>query len=213
MDEPGQIYRGLQLPAVPSKPTIVSAFALMHLGRYDEAQQRFQMTLSHYPKTAIGYAVKNLGRIAMARGNYDEAQTHLLEALTLFRNTEDMNGLGQTVGCLGILALRLGNRLQAQKYIYENLQIATDTLIILPSMTALSSLALLRIEEGDREGAIEFYTVASQNGHVANSQWYHDVIGQYIDVAAQLSPSSESVRGPKHEGESVLGVLCYRIFD
>ena len=208
-EEPALIYRELGLPEKPNEPSIVSAFAFMHLGRYKEAEERFQRTLSIYPKTASGYAVKNLGRIALVRGNYDEAQTHLLEALTLFRNTGDPNGLGQTLGCLGITALRLGNLTQAQDTIHENRQIAAETLIILPSMTALSSTDLLNAKEGHLESAIELYTVALQSGHVANSRWYHDVIGQYIDSIAESLPSAV-IEAAKERGRERFGKPRYR---
>jgi|GEM_PF-2440656 len=194
------IYHEFGFSKKPVDPTIVSAFGLMHLGRYDEAEERFQQTLPLYPEMAIGYAIKNLGRIALVRGQFDTAETHLLKALALFRKSEAVNGLGQTLGCLGMLALRLGDQAQAQKYIDENLQMAADTLMILPSMTALSSLALLRIEEGEAESAIELYAAASQAGHVANSCWYHDVIGQQVDAAADsLSPAV--VKAAQKRGE------------
>jgi len=178
-EDPAFTYRDLDLSNKYDKPTIVSAFCLMHLGRYNEAEERFKQTLTLYPKTAIGYAIKNLGRIALLRDDLDQAKTYLLEALTLFRKSEGINGLGQTLGCLGILALRHGDRPQAQEHIHENLQMAAETLMILPSMTALSSLALLQVEKGNIETAVELYAAASQTGHVANSRWYHDVIGQH----------------------------------
>ncbi|MCB9156333.1 MAG: tetratricopeptide repeat protein [Caldilineaceae bacterium] len=189
-EEPSAVYRARNIPGEPVTPTVVSAFALMHLGRYAEAEARFQQTLSFYPKLQSGYTVKNLGRIAMVRGSYGAAQAHLLEALALFRTTEDTNGLGQTLGCLGIVALRLGDLHQARNYLEENLQLAARTLILLPSMTALAGLALLSAEEGDREAAVMHYTVALQSGHVANSRWYHDVVGQHITAVAESLPAT-----------------------
>lgn len=208
-EEPHTVYRALNVPGKPGTPTVVSAFALMHLGRYDEAEVRFQQTLLFYAKMNSGYTLKNLGRIAMVRGRYGEAHAYLLEALTLFRTTEDINGLGQTLGCLGIVALRLGDLSQARKYIYENLQLAADTLILLPSMTALAGLALLHTEEGaeeaDREAAVELYAVAQQSGHVANSRWYHDVVGQQIATVAESLPTkvAEIAQSQRqvHEGQ------------
>ncbi|HRW06719.1 MAG TPA: tetratricopeptide repeat protein [Caldilineaceae bacterium] len=190
IEEPFSVYRTLGVPGVPGTPTVVSAFALMHLGRYAEAEERFQQTLSFYPKLQSGYTLKNLGRIALVRGSYGAARAHLLEALALFRTTEDTNGLGQTLGCLGIVALRLDDLHQARKYIDENLQLAAETLILLPSMTALAGLALLSAEEGDRKAAVMLYAVARQSGHVANSRWYHDVVGQQIATVAESLPTT-----------------------
>lgn len=193
-EEPGLIYQGLDLPRKPDAPTIVSAFALMHLGRYEQAEERFRETLSIYPKSAAGYSVKNLGRIALVRGDLEAAREQLLEALTLFREAENMNGLGQALGCLGLTTLRLGNLAQAQEYITENQVLAAQTLIFLPSMTALASSALLRAEQGDVEASIEVYATALENGHVANSRWYSDVIGQYIYAASESLPAEVTER-------------------
>lgn len=188
-ENPGTLYQDFDLLERPDTPSIVSAFALMHLGRYKKAQERFQITVSTNPRTAIGYAIKNLGRIALVKGRADEAKTHLLEALSLFRETGDVNGLGQTLGCLSMMELQLGDLAQAQAYGDENWQIAAETLVILPSMTALASSALLRAEEGDVETALTLYMAASQAGHVANSVWYRDMIGKPINAAAKsLSP-------------------------
>ncbi|MEZ4862665.1 MAG: hypothetical protein R3C14_15225 [Caldilineaceae bacterium] len=212
-EEPRAVYRALGLAGEPVTPTVVSAFALMHLGSYEEAEARFNQALSFYPNMGGGYIAKNLGCVAMVRAIvrspeklrttspagpmgqnfseklYDEAHAYLMEALALFRKTEDMNGLGQTLGCLGIVMLQLGDLPQARHYIHENLQLAADTLIILPSMTALAGLALLRAQEGDSEAAVELYTIALQIGHVANSRWYHDVIGKHIAAAAESLPA------------------------
>jgi hypothetical protein len=122
-----------------------------------------------------------------------------------------MNGLGQTLGCLGYMALRQHNLQQAQSYICENLQLAADTRLFLPSMTALAGVALLRTEQGDYEAAIELYTVALQNGHVTNSRWYQDVVGQHIDAAAQTLPAAiveaAQARGRAREWRSTVQEL------
>jgi len=60
----------------------------------------------------------------------------------------------------------------------------------LPSMTALAGLALLSAEEGDRKAAVMLYAVARQSGHVANSRWYHDVVGQQIATVAESLPTT-----------------------
>jgi predicted ATPase len=195
------IYNMLDLPGEPGILTAVKGFALMHLGRYEAARNHLQRAFLLYDKSEIGYAVKNLGRTALAEGNYDEAQQHLQGALALFRNNGDMNGVGQALGCLGYLALRQHNLHQAQAYIYRNLQHAVDTHLFLPSMTALAGVALLRAEQGDAEAAIELYTVALQNEHVANSCWYQDVVGQYIDAIAQTLPA-EIVKAGKARGRA-----------
>jgi hypothetical protein len=99
-----------------------------------------------------------------------------------------MSGLGESLGLLGYVVLRLNNRPQAQHYIRENLQIAAETGMFLPQMTALTGMALLLADQGDKERAVELYTLALQNGHVANSRWFEDVVGRHIAAISQTLP-------------------------
>ena len=194
-----------------SPPSFVSFFARMHLGQYDDAQKGFEAALANFPKGAGGYAAKNIGRIELARGNYAKAQTHLLQALARFRESENLNGLGQALGCLGITSLQLGEVAQARAYILENLQVAAQTLIILPSMTALTSRAYLDAVEGRLDSAHLLYTAARQSGHVANSLWYQTVIGRYIESAAEELPPSQlqaaRVGGKNRTWQAILSEL------
>ncbi|MEM7132229.1 MAG: BTAD domain-containing putative transcriptional regulator [Chloroflexota bacterium] len=184
-------YDTLDLPGVPNFPAASFGFALMHLGRYEEAQTQLEHSLSSYDVNigSNAYAVNDLGRIALAKGFYNDAHHYLEESVDIFHDKGgDMNGLGQAYGCLGYLALRLGNLDQARTYIRENLTIAIDTQPFLPSLTALSGMALLHLEAGKTEVAVELYTVCLQHRHVANSRWYEEVVGQYIAEAAKTLP-------------------------
>jgi tetratricopeptide (TPR) repeat protein len=199
------IYNNLGLPHEPGMVTGVLGFALIHLGRYEEAQHYLQKGLKLYPKLGerggLGYGLKNLGRVALAEERYSEAQHLLQESLTVFRNMEEMHGMGQALGILGYVALRLDNRDQAQHYIHENLQIAVATKMFLPRMTALTGMALLLADQDDKERAIEIYTLALQNPHVANSRWFEDVAGRHITAIAKLLPQ-EVVTAAQDRGKA-----------
>ncbi|MEZ4681452.1 MAG: tetratricopeptide repeat protein [Caldilineaceae bacterium] len=206
-----EIHHTLGLPGEPGAPTMVKGFALMHMGQYERAKFYLKQVLSFYPKWEIGYAVKNLARIALAQNVDSDAGKQLWESLELFRRLGDVNGSGQALSCLGYLALRQQNVPQAQTYIYESLQLAAETHVFLPSMTALAGLALLRSVTGDGAGAIELYTVALQHRHVANSRWYYDVVGRQIDEAAAKLPAdtieAAQDRGRSQEWRAVLQQL------
>jgi len=188
LDESIKMYHALNFPTDPGITTILSGFALMHLGRYEEALP-YHLNARSLSGRDTGYAWKDLGRTQQAMGNMIEAQASLEKALGLFRKRGDMNGLGQTLGSLGYLAWRQKNLPEAYNYIYENLKIAADTQVYLPSLTALSGIALLHMEAGRAEEALELYTLASTHKHVANSRWYADVAGQYIMATAKTLPS------------------------
>lgn len=162
-----------------------------------------------------GYELKNLGRSNLALGVYSEAHHRLEEALSVFRVRGDMNGVGQTLGCLGYLALRRSDYQSAYDHITQNLQIVADTHMNLPSLTALCGAALLRVGKGQVEDAMELYELALQHKHVANSQWYDDVVGQYIRAAAEALPleviEKARTHGRRRELRSTLEELLTKI--
>lgn len=83
-----------------------------------------------------------------------------------------------------------GRPQSAQTYCQKSTD-AAESNISLPSLTAVSGVALLHIESRDIEKAVELWTLASQNPHIANSQWFEDVVGTYISTAAkELSPAA-----------------------
>lgn len=195
------LHSALELPGEPNILSIALGFALMHLGRYQEAQNHEQHALSIHGKFDHSYAYKDLGRLALVKGNYVEADENLQKALDLFRAKGDVNGYGQTLGCLALLALQSDNLQQARTYIRENVELAASTQVYLPSLTALAGVALLRAATADAAGAIELYTVALQHEHVANSQWYHDVVGRQIDAVAAKLPT-DIVEAAQERGRS-----------
>ncbi len=101
------IHSALDLPGEPNTLAASLGFALMHLGQYQEASNHLRHALSAPDMFDQSYTFKNMGRLALVRGDYVEAGEYLHKAEALFRAKGDMNGLGQTLGCLGLLALRL----------------------------------------------------------------------------------------------------------
>ncbi|MEZ4862677.1 MAG: BTAD domain-containing putative transcriptional regulator [Caldilineaceae bacterium] len=183
------IKRQLGLSATIGRSEFVLGFSLINLGRYEEARSQIQSAIELYSEAMAATGYKDLGRIALAEGNDEDAQQHVLKALNLFRVNGEMHRYGQALGCLGFIALRQQNLQQARTYIYESLQVAAETRMLLPSLHALTGVALLCAAAGDEAEAIELYTVALQNRHVANSRWYHDIAGQQIAAVAAALPS------------------------
>jgi predicted ATPase/Tfp pilus assembly protein PilF len=192
-EESLRIYQELDLPEGTGIPRTVSGFALMLWGQYAKARSYLQRALTVYRKTdnksGIAFALLNLGRIALAERAYDDAQKFLEECLVIFQEKHEILGIGSAYGCLGYVSLLRNNTTQAQELIHKNLEIAVATQMFLVNMLALSNVALLWAVQGKPENAIELYTVALQNGHVANARWYHDVFGQYIAAVVQTVPA------------------------
>ena len=66
---------------------------------------------------------------------------------------------------------------------------ALELQAFLPVLFALPGVALLLVENGRLERAVEVYALASRYPFVANSRWFEDVAGRHIaTVAAALPP-------------------------
>jgi tetratricopeptide (TPR) repeat protein len=61
-------------------------------------------------------ALHGLGAVDSSDGNYERAASHLKEALTLFRELGDAQGVRGTIGELGILELNRGDYKRAEKF-------------------------------------------------------------------------------------------------
>jgi hypothetical protein len=70
------------------------------------------------------------------------------------------------------------------------MKLAIDVRWALPTLAhALPGIALLFVDLGDKERAVEIYTLASTLGMVANSKWFADIAGDEIAaITADLPP-------------------------
>jgi hypothetical protein len=81
---------------------------------------------------------------------------------------------------LGFALLGLGKILESQRYFLEATQLSVKLGGHYP-LIGLPGIALLLIEEGEAERAVELYALASRYPFVANSLWWHDAVGRHIE--------------------------------
>jgi hypothetical protein len=104
---------------------------------------------------------------------------------------------------------------QAKHHLLQALRLVPDTPVFWPLLYALATYALLLIDEGDTERAIELYALATRYPFVANSRWFEDIFGQEIAAAASTLPpprvSAAQERGQArdfgHTIQEILGAL------
>jgi DNA-binding SARP family transcriptional activator/predicted ATPase/tetratricopeptide (TPR) repeat protein len=185
-------------------PALVDAEA--HLGRYESARAHAQQGLTIGLETAdlwsIGAARSALGLVALAAGTYPQAHQSLLEGVSAFRQIGHRPSLACSVAILAFASRGLGQRAQARQQVAEALRIATDSGAFFPLIFALVAMALLRVDEGELEQAVELYALASRTPYVANSRWFEDVAGREIaHLAAGLS--SEAVEAAHAHGQAM----------
>ena len=59
----------------------------------------------------------------------------------------------------------------------------------MPVMYGLPVAALLLVDQGEVERAVEAYACASRYGFVANSRWFEDVAGQQLQTMTASLPA------------------------
>ena len=89
----------------------------------------------------------------------------------------------------------------------EGLDIAIETRPLNPMRFELPLMALLSIDNGEVERAVELYAAARQSPYIAHSRWFEDVAGREIEAAASALPPEEVAaaqrRGQAHDLEAL----------
>jgi predicted ATPase len=180
----------------------------MHQGHYESARALAEMAMGAAREVSdpflISLAAWPLGRLALREGAYAEARILVLESIAALEGrTEPVAQASQAVhSCLLAHAeLGLGDLEGARGHIVEGLRSARKPLAFGVRFTALPAAALLLLHEGKTERAAEIYALACTFGHVANSQWYADVVGRPIAEAAATLPP-EVVVAAKERGRT-----------
>ena len=97
--------------------------------------------------------------------------------------------MGWALACMGYAAHRQGRLVETRRTLREALKIGAESGAFFPPITALPAIALLRLDQGEVERAIELYALARRYPYVAKSRWFEDVAGKHIAAAAADLPA------------------------
>jgi len=174
----------------------------LHMGCYPKARAHGETALAlarkYGPSFRAGFALTLLGCVALTEGKSDEAHRLLEESITIYRAIGPRSGagFGWSEAVLGYAACEQGDYGQAYRHLGEALRIGLDTGTVIPLLWALPGLALLLAKSGEMEQAVELWALASSYPLVANSRWFHDVVGKQIGAAV---PSGLVVAAQGHD--------------
>jgi predicted ATPase/DNA-binding SARP family transcriptional activator len=174
---------------------ILLAATECQLGQYPRARRQAQTGLDlarrFEDRAGVGRALLWLGRVALAEGAGAEAQGLFRESAAIFRELGIRDQLSSALASLGHSARALGNPTEARPCLYDALQTAIEIGAFLPLLFAIPLAALLKVDCGEKERAVELYAQATRYSFVANSRWCQDLFGRHIDkVAATLPPDA-----------------------
>jgi tetratricopeptide (TPR) repeat protein len=180
-------------------------YTLLHLGRYDEARQQGQRSLRLAERTqtdfALAFSYLLLGFLDLAEQAYQSAYQTLSLAETTFNALAQPQEHAVIQLMRGLVAWHLGQSAAAYQLIQQALETACALQPFRMSMYGAVVLALLELAQNPAE-AIALYTLASRNGHVANSRWFETVFGQPIAATAATLPP-EMVTAARTRGQAL----------
>jgi len=170
----------------------ILGLAQLNLGLYGQAQNQFQTALSLFrgvgSQHGIGIALGGPGLVSLGETAYAVALPLLEESVALLRELGQWRGGNLALVCLAIAARGLGQRPRAWQYLGTVLQMTRGMTEFWVALYALSGAALLLVDEGEAQRAVELYALASRFPCVANSRWWEDVAGVHIAAAAATLP-------------------------
>ena len=98
-------------------------------------------------------------------------------------------GYLQVLATLAYAERYTGEGVQAKEHLTEALRRGTKVRDYLGVLTALPAVALLLVDDGQRQRGVELYALVSSHGYVANSVWFDDVVGKEIAAIAETLPT------------------------
>jgi len=170
---------------------------LCHLGNYEQAEINLRngvatLKESHPYEHALWQ--QHLANVLLARGRYNEAYELCQSSLVFFRSVGEMGWESTTLASLGHAEFSLGKSVEAWKHALESLHLLAEIhafSFFIPR--SLAMLALLYVDRGNNDMAIELQAQISLQPFWANSHWYADLYGNPVrNATTGVFPSDET---------------------
>lgn len=203
------VYKDIGSHRRLSDANAISGFPDLYLGAYEQAynQAKYSLSLCREIKDRENiygsmYAIDILGKVALAKNSFVEAEQYILELLPLCQRFGWMENEAQAWACLGYIARETDQRVLAKNHFYKALGVAVEEEGFLALIHTLPGISLLYADQGEKVRAVELYALAATQGFVANSKWFDDIAGDEIAAVAEGLPV-ELVEVAKVRGRSL----------
>lgn len=165
------------------------------LGRYEQARAYATTGLAHARLLGDAYVIGAtcvvLGLISLAQEDYATTQIWFEQSLAAYQEMRQQDAQSWSLTFLGYAALGLGDLIQARRCLYQALQMGIEADAFLPTLIALSGIALLMARTSHPERAIELWALLSRYPFVTNAALLQETAGRHIAAAAAaLSPEA-----------------------
>jgi predicted ATPase/DNA-binding SARP family transcriptional activator len=182
------------------------SWVVMHQGEYDLALNRLEPILeivetSEMPYL-IGWSHFVQGSIRLALGQCAEAQKLLNESSSILRDASQREDLSWALAALSCARIESGEVVQARESLGQALQLTQELRTFPSTMHPLTAVALLLAKQVASERAVELYALVCRQDFVANSRWFHDIVGRHVEAAAAELPS-KVVEAAQERGQTL----------
>ena len=141
--------------------------AASYLGQDEEARRwayeslEISKALKH--RSGIAYALKWLGLISHKLGETERAEALLRQSVSEFREIGDVTLMADALVDLGVVTRASGAESEAKQYLLQALQTAIETQTNHTALQALMEIAVIEMNEGNIELALELVTYCLQH--------------------------------------------------
>jgi predicted ATPase/class 3 adenylate cyclase/Tfp pilus assembly protein PilF len=147
------------------------------------------------PLHVIANSKRLAGVFATILGDNNEASRVLKEALAIFRDTNNKDGISQSLNVLGMVSFDLGDYSESKKYLTESLALKREGGTKIGLCSSLNSLGLLLKQEGDYGNALKYYEEALELAEELKDEMYlgilYNNIAEVFDYMGDFEKSKE----------------------
>jgi tetratricopeptide (TPR) repeat protein len=184
----------------------ILAEAEAHLGRYVSAWAHAKRAVTLSEETAdrwaVGYSRFTSGMAALGVQDWAVAHQALSESISALQQMRHQEHLNCAISMSAYATRGLGLPVQAARCLAEALKSATEARTFFALLYALPAAALLLIDRGEVERAVEVYALATRHPFVAYSHWFDAIAGRQVaDAATGLPP--EVVEAAQARGQAL----------
>lgn len=192
VDKSSRIFEDLGILDQYIFASIGIGLGLSHLGEYTETITRVVKSIPLAQeldaRREIGLAHVILGMAHLGLGDFEQAENWALKSVKQYRDINQQDELSLALAILVYTQLGLDQSQQAGLYLCEILQIGIAIGGVYPILYILFAAALLLVDRGEVEKAIEISALAERYPFVEKSRWFEDIAGREIAAATESLP-------------------------
>jgi DNA-binding SARP family transcriptional activator/predicted ATPase len=168
------------------------SLALSHLGKYsdaiNQAEKGLPLAKEIGARREIAMAYLLSGKAYLGQRDFEQTKTWALKSIAQYQEIDQRDELAWASVLVYFTLRGLGRVKSARPYLCQTLEIGIQVRGIFPILCGLCGTALLLLDQGEIERAVELVALAWRYPVVSKSIWFEDVAVREIAAAADTLP-------------------------